>query len=155
MCLAGGSPSPTRYGATMEAERTAKRVRRRPALLVAGILTIAAGLLVHFTMTDAVGQLAADALYAVLVYLVVAFAFPAVRRNFVAAIAFAACALIELFQLTDVPLLLAEAFPPARLVLGTTFAPLDLVAYAVGVAVACIVDVLAQRPRREPPVAPS
>ncbi|WP_157509428.1 DUF2809 domain-containing protein [Glaciibacter superstes] len=129
--------------------------RRRPALLVVGILTIAAGHLVHFTMTDAAGQLAADALYAVLAYLVIALAFPVLRRALVAVIAFAACALIELFQLTDVPLLLAEAFPPARLVLGTTFAPLDLVAYAVGVVAACILDGLARRTRRESPTAPS
>lgn len=129
--------------------------RRRPALLAAGILTIAAGLLVHFTMTDAAGQLAADAFYAVLAYLVIALAFPVLRCAVVAVLAFAACALVELLQLTDVPLLLAEAFPPARLVLGTTFAPLDLVAYAVGVMVACILDGLARRSRPESPVAPS
>lgn len=41
----------------------------------------------------------------------------------------------------------AEAFPPARLVFGTTFTAADLGLYAVGVAAATAADALASRAR--------
>lgn len=43
---------------------------------------------------------------------------------------------IEFFQLTGIPADLAKVFPPVRLVLGTSFVALDLLAYLVGAALA-------------------
>ncbi len=87
----------------------------------------------------------ADALYAVLMYTVVIFVLPRIRPIMAAGIAYALCVVIELAQVTDGPAALAAAFPPARLILGTTFAPVDLVAYAVGAAVALVGDMVMRK----------
>lgn len=99
-----------------------------------------AGLAVHYASTGLVGDFVGDALYAVMVYLVLSFALVRMPGWRVAAIAMLCCAGIELFQLTGVPVALAGSFPPARLVLGTTFSAVDLVAYVLGVAAAAGVD---------------
>ncbi|WP_167041181.1 DUF2809 domain-containing protein [Salinibacterium sp. ZJ454] len=127
-------------------------LRSRPrTLLAAGVLVTAAGLLVHFTLAGAAADFTADALYAVLAYLVVALLAPRMPPAAVAGIAYGLCALIELGQLTGLPAALAVLFPPARLLLGTTFAPLDLLAYAVGVAGALLAEwlLLARRAHRD------
>ena len=87
----------------------------------------------------------ADALYAVLIYLLVAILLPRASSVAVAGIALAFCVAIELFQLTGVPGILSDAFPPARLVFGTTFAPVDLIAYALGTGVALAADAAVRR----------
>jgi hypothetical protein len=112
--------------------RPTAALRRRGWLLGAGALIIAIGLLVHATASGPAGDFAADALYAVLIYLIVAVLIPRAGSLLVAGIALAFCVAIELFQLTGVPSALAEIAPLTRLVLGTTFAPVDLVAYALG-----------------------
>lgn len=114
--------------------------RRRPALASAGVLVVAAGLSVHYLAAGALASLFADALYAALVYLIVAFLTPRTPPARVAVIAAALCAVVELFQLTGVPSRLAEAAPPIALVLGTTFVAWDLVAYVVGAALAGLAD---------------
>ncbi|WP_166874312.1 DUF2809 domain-containing protein [Salinibacterium sp. ZJ450] len=125
-------------------------LRSRPRTLLAGVLVTAAGLLVHFTLAGAAADFTADALYAVLAYLVVALLAPRMPPAALAGIAYGLCALIELGQLTGLPAALAVLFPPARLLLGTTFAPLDLLAYAVGVAGALLAErLLARRADRE------
>ena len=57
-----------------------------------------------------------------------------------AAIALAWCIAIELFQLTGLPDRWGAAFWPAMLVLGTVFAPEDLVMYGVGVLLMLALD---------------
>ena len=54
--------------------------------------------------------------------------------------AFALCVAIEVLQLTGAPAGLAEFFPVARLLLGTTFSAIDLVAYLVGMLGAAVVS---------------
>lgn len=54
--------------------------------------------------------------------------------------ALAVCWAIELFQATGVPAQLAQVFPPIRLLLGTTFVPIDLLSYALGVGLAVAAD---------------
>ncbi|WP_160175857.1 DUF2809 domain-containing protein [Cryobacterium roopkundense] len=114
--------------------------RRRLALFAAGALVVAVGLAVHFQAGGTAASLAADALYAALVYLIVAFLAPRSAPVRVAATAAGLCVVVELFQLTGVPSLLAEAWPPTALVLGTTFVAWDLVAYLVGAALAGLAD---------------
>ncbi|GAB3618219.1 hypothetical protein GCM10027416_27760 [Okibacterium endophyticum] len=101
---------------------------------------IVAGLISRFVIPGLAGDIAGGALYAALVYLIIALIAPRARALAVALIAFGACALVELLQLTPLPATLGAAFPPARLILGSTFVPLDMVAYALGAFVTAVVD---------------
>jgi len=108
------------------------------------VVVVVAGLLVG---SNPVG----DALYAVLVYVLVVFVAPSMAAARAAALAFGVCAAIELLQLTGFPAAVVDVVPVARYVLGTTFHAPDLLAYAVGVAVAAVTDVLVRRRRRLSP----
>ena len=119
---------------------------RRLALLFAATDVAVLGLVLHFFVPGDISSLITDALFTVLVYLLLALALPAARKIWVALAAFGVSAFIEIAQLTGVPAQLAESFPPSRLVFGTTFSALDLVAYAVGAAVVWMADTaLSQR----------
>ena len=123
------------------------RARRRLALGLAAVVVVAVGLA---TRRDGlVWDLVGSALYAALVHVLLALVAPRARSALVGLVAFAVCVVVELAQLTPVPAALAAAFPPAALVLGTTFAAQDLPAYAVGAALAATADhVLRRRARR-------
>ena len=114
--------------------------RSRVRIVAVAVLVIAAGLLVHSTVPGLVGDVTADALYALLVYLVAAFLLPRASALVPAAVALMVCFLIEAWQLTGTPAALVDLFPPARLLVGTTFAALDLAAYAAGVLVGVLAD---------------
>jgi hypothetical protein len=113
---------------------------RRVRLAVALVLVVLAGLSVshlwHGPLSGAVG----DALYAVMVYLLVAFLAPKARTAAVGGVALGLCMMIELAQLTGVSATLVQAWWPARYVLGTTFQAVDLVAYAVGTVSVAVLD---------------
>ncbi|MGO4103424.1 DUF2809 domain-containing protein [Leifsonia sp. YAF41] len=125
--------------------RPVRTGRRRAWLLGCAAGVLATGLLVHVIGSGPAGDFTADALYAVLIYLLVALLLPRASSVTVAGIALAFCGAIELFQLTGVPGILSDAFPPARLVFGTTFAPVDLIAYALGTGVALAADAAVRR----------
>ncbi|WP_210509162.1 DUF2809 domain-containing protein [Naasia sp. SYSU D00057] len=114
--------------------------RARVRIVAAAVLVIAAGLLVHSTVPGLPGDVTADALYALLAYLVAAFLLPRGPALVLAALALALCCLIEVWQLTGTPAALVDVFPPARLLVGTTFSALDLAAYAAGVLVGVLAD---------------
>lgn len=118
---------------------------RRLWLLVVGAVIIAVGLTTHVVGTGPLADFAGDALYAVMVYLVIACVFPRARVLAVGFSALAVCTLIEVFQLTGLPALWAESFWPVRLVLGAGFDARDLIAYAVGAAVATVCDLAVAR----------
>ena len=86
-------------------------------------------------------------MYAAFVYTLLVVVAPRARPSLVATLAFAVCVLVELAQLTGVPARVVDAVPVARYALGTTFAAVDLVAYAVGVALAALVRWRAAVPR--------
>lgn len=113
---------------------------RRTFLLGAAALTIVVGLTVHTFATGPLADPAGDVLYAVMASLLVAFLMPRWNAWLVATVAFALCTAIELFQLTGVPIRLAERWAPIRLVLGTTFVPTDILAYAAGAGFVLIVS---------------
>lgn len=112
----------------------------RTILLGAAALTIVIGLTVHAFATGPLADPAGDVLYAIMASLLVAFLMPRWSAWLVATVAFAFCAAIELFQLTGVPIRLAEQWAPIRLVLGTTFVPTDFLAYAAGAGFVLIVS---------------
>jgi len=117
--------------------------RRRVMALTGLVLVIAAGLLVHAALPDtAVTDIAGDALYALVAYLLVVVLAPRLPAWAAGAIAASWCIGVELFQLTGIPLRAAAAFPPVVLVLGTVFDPRDLVVYAVSIAGAALLDTL-------------
>lgn len=119
--------------------------RRRALLLVAAIVTVVAGLTVHETVDSWAGAFAGDALYAVLVFLLVAVVAVRASSAVVGGVAFALCAAVEVFQLTGVPASLSATIPGAELVLGSTFQWSDLLAYAVGAALAAATDAEVRR----------
>ncbi|WP_426593965.1 DUF2809 domain-containing protein [Cellulomonas sp. McL0617] len=88
-----------------------------------------------------------DALYAVLVYVLVVGVVPRVRVTRAAPVALGICVAVELFQLTGLPATIVATRPSARYVLGTTFHAPDLLAYAVGVALAAGLDLAIARLR--------
>lgn len=118
---------------------------RRRRLLIAGVLVVATGLAVHLIGSGPVADFSGDALYAVMIYLVLAAVFARAHSWVIGAAAVAACTLIELFQLTGLPGSWAEAFWPVRLALGAGFDARDLVAYAVGAAAATLCDLALRR----------
>jgi len=115
-------------------------LNRRARLAMALVMIVLAGLFLsrfwHGPMAGAVG----DGLYAVMVYLLVAFVMPKARAAAVGGIAFGLCVMIELTQLTGVSAAVVHAWWPARYVLGTTFHAADLVAYAVGAVSGAVLD---------------
>jgi len=120
-------------------------VRQRTVAALAAVGLVGLGLVVargDGVVADKVG----DVLYAALVYVLLVVVAPRARPWTLAAVAFGVCVLVELAQLTGIPAAIVDVVPAARYVLGTTFVALDLVAYAVGVALAAFV--------RRPPVVP-
>ncbi|MFB9311356.1 DUF2809 domain-containing protein [Agromyces hippuratus] len=59
-----------------------------------------------------------------------------------AATAFGFATVVELSQLTELPQRVVDAFPPSRLLLGSAFDPIDLVAYAAGAVLAFVVQLV-------------
>ena len=126
-------------------DRDATVRTRRRRLLIAAALVIVIGLAVHLIGSGPVADFAGDALYAVMIYLVIATVFARARSWVVGTAAIVVCTLIEVFQLTGLPGVWAEAFWPVRLVLGAGLDARDLIAYAVGAIVATVWDPAARR----------
>ena len=125
--------------------------RRRVRAAVLAVVTVAAGLLVTVAGGGgALPDIAGDALYAVLIFLLAVVIVPGARPWVPALAAAAWCVAVELLQLTDLPRTLAALFPPARLVLGTAFDPRDLFVYVVAVIAAATTDAAMHRIRRRP-----
>ena len=121
--------------------------RRRPwrATVLAGGLVVTAGLATARYGSGPVGDALGDALYAVLVLLLVALSVPRASRPVQAAVALALCWAVELAQATGGPAAVVAVLPPLRYLLGTTFVATVLLWYAIGVLVASSVTVLASR----------
>lgn len=133
---------------------------RRLLLALAAVVVVAAGLLVHaFAPGGFVGDAAGDALYAVLIVLLVAFVVPWWPSWASGSVALAWCVAVEFFQLTGLPAQWGAVFRPIGLVLGSGFAATDLLFYALGVGIAVAADALIRRPRgrgsRTPPTSAS
>jgi hypothetical protein len=127
---------------------------RRATNIGAALATIAVGLLVHMhggalgsTARDVVG----DALWAAMITWWVGAFFPNARPVSRYSAAYAICAAVEVSQLYHTPWLDAiRATTLGHLVLGSGFDPRDLLAYALGVAGAALLEaaVLARGRRR-------
>jgi hypothetical protein len=113
------------------------------------VVILAAGLGVRAVAGGPFAKYAGVALYAALVYALAVVLAPRLRPGVVAALALAFCWAVELAQLTPWPARLSARSTAARLVLGSTFNPPDLLWYAVGVAaMLALHQALALRRRR-------
>jgi hypothetical protein len=131
--LAGGGPVAGRVdsaNAMPQTLRTALRARLAPALAVP--LTIATGLAARVWLSGLPAKVAGDALYTVLVYVLVLLVSPATRPLRAFAIALGVSVAVELFQLTPYPAWLSSKHVLLRLVFGTTFGFVDIAGYVVG-----------------------
>lgn len=109
------------------------------------MLTIAAGLVVHRFGSGIPGDVAGDALYSALIYLVFVFLLPRQAQSLPAALAIIFCTAIEFLQLTELPSTVAAIFPPAALVLGAGFDQRDLLVYAFAVIGVMLLDIMISR----------
>ncbi|QIZ98421.1 DUF2809 domain-containing protein [Leifsonia sp. PS1209] len=131
------------------------RRSRRARLAVAAACILVAGLAVHAFADGPVGGFAGDALYAALIAVIVAFAVPRAARWVAPVVALAFCWAIEVLQLTPLPRAIEVAVPGSYFVFGSTFQWIDLVAYAVGVAVVAAVSRPAAGSSRDARTTPS
>lgn len=106
--------------------------RRRLAAAVAAAVTVGAGLGLRAAMAGDVAKYGGDALYTLLLVALVVLVAPSVRAWKAAAVALAVSWGVEFLQLSGVPAELSRHSVAARLVLGSTFGPQDLLWYAVG-----------------------
>jgi hypothetical protein len=112
----------------------ALRARRAALLLVPA--TIAAGLGSRAVLGGLPAKMAGDALYTVLIYVLVVVVRPGVRLSRAFAIALGLSFAVELAQLTPYPAWLSSKHVILRLIFGTTFGFVDLAGYVVGAAFA-------------------
>ena len=118
--------------------------RSRLGLTLLSFVIIALGLASrrgYFPFPEALGNYPGDALWAWVVLLCVAWVRPAIAPGRLVAVSLAIAFAVELLQLYQAPWMQAlRAHPLAYLVLGNGFDPLDLLAYAIGIAGAAVVD---------------
>jgi hypothetical protein len=118
-------------------------VRARCA--IAAVVVLLAGLGLQLLERTVAIDLAGSALYACLVGLLVAIAWPRLSSPAVALIGFGVSSVVELLQLTGLPTAAVSAVPPLRLVFGSSFDPLDFLGYAVGAVLLLGVHAAARR----------
>jgi hypothetical protein len=120
--------------------------RQRSLYLILGMLVVAAGVAsrTFHSGVPLLDKYLGDALYAVLIYLLISAAWPGVAARRRALVAFGLVAAIEVFQLTGVPAQLARSGSPAlqiaAIVLGTKFSWYDLLAYAAGTGMVYLLE---------------
>ncbi|MGW7287883.1 ribosomal maturation YjgA family protein [Streptomyces sp. NPDC054847] len=118
----------------MTSQRLGGPSRTRMAAAAAAVLTVVAGLGVRAMAQGSVAKYAGDALYTVLILALVVLVAPRARPLAAAGAALVFSWAVEFLQLTPLPAELSGRSVVARLVLGSTFNPPDLLWYAVGAA---------------------
>lgn len=118
--------------------------RQRLPWSVAALATVALGLGARLVLAGSLAKVLGVTLWATLVYFLIVGVAPriTVRRAFLLCLAISWA--VEVFQLTDVPMLLHARHPAFALVFGTTFSGLDLPAYAAGAGLGALVHGLAR-----------
>ena len=131
--------------------------RGRLRLAAAAVAVISLGLLTraHLPIPNLIATYGGDTLYATLVYLIVALAWPGGPTFRLGLVALGLCFAVELSQLSQTPWLDAlRGTLPGRLVLGAGFLWSDLACYGVGVLLGAALDVALRRPPMPTRVAP-
>ena len=118
--------------------------RRRAGAIAAAFVTLGAGLAARAFLDGAPAKILGVALWATLVYWLVAFCAPTWRVAQVALSTLAISWTVELAQLTPVPAALSARHVLLRMIFGTTFSAWDLPMYVGGVALGAVVHRLAR-----------
>ncbi len=120
-------------------------ISRPVKLLVSLVVVIMTGLgsrMIHSGIL-LIDKYLGDALYAIMIYLILALAWNTSPRRR-AALALMIMTVLEAFQLTLIPLEMTKSgnilMKIVGRLLGTTFSWMDLTAYLVGITVVCLVD---------------
>jgi len=121
---------------------------RRWAAVAALPVVVALGLGARALLGGLPAKIAGDALYAVMVYVVVLIVRPDARPARVGLVALGVSFAVELAQLTPYPAWLSSRHVLLRLVFGSTFGFVDLAGYVVGAALAFAVDAQLSPSRR-------
>ncbi|GGL94401.1 hypothetical protein GCM10010129_42930 [Streptomyces fumigatiscleroticus] len=119
----------------------------RPVAAGAAVLTVGAGLGLRAVAAGSVAKYGGDALYTLLVLTLVVLVVPRVTPPVAAASALVISWGVELLQLSGIPADLSRHSVVARLVLGSTFDPPDLLWYAVGAGTGWLVHTAVGRRR--------
>jgi hypothetical protein len=118
--------------------------RTRTSYIAAALATIAAGLLVHLrggALSPVARDVIGDALWAAMIAWWIGGLVPSARPMSRYSAAYAVCVVVEVSQLYHTPWLdVLRATTMGHLVLGSGFDPRDLVAYALGVAGAALIE---------------
>lgn len=118
--------------------------RLRLTYVAAAIATIGLGLLVHLRgamLASAARDVIGDALWAAMIAWWVGALVPRIALPHRCAAAYAICVVVEVSQIYHAPWLDAlRATTPGHLVLGSGFDARDLVAYALGVGAAALIE---------------
>jgi hypothetical protein len=121
-----------------------RHIRSRARYAAAAVVTIIVGLLVHLrgdVLGPAARDMAGDALWAMMIVWWVGTIAPGARLLQRCAAAYAICAAVEVSQMYHAPWLDAlRSTTLGQLVLGSGFDARDLVAYALGVAAAALIE---------------
>jgi hypothetical protein len=120
-------------------------LRARLAPLLAVPLTVAAGLGSRKWLDGLVAKVAGDALYTVLIYVLVLVVRPDARLSRAFAIALGVSFAVEFFQITPYPAWLSSKHVILRLIFGTTFGFVDLAGYVVGAVSVVALHLLVRR----------
>ena len=116
----------------------------RAGYVALALATIALGLIVHLSaipMNPAVRDILGDALWAMMIAWFMGAIAPRMALGLRGLVAFGICVAVEVSQLVHAPALDAlRETTLGHLVLGSGFDPRDLVAYAVGVAAAVLLE---------------
>lgn len=113
--------------------------------VVGALASIAAGLAVRATLHGFFAKYGGDALWSCVVYALVVFVRPTISVRRAAATTLAISYAVELAQITPGPAWLSSKSALLRMVFGAVFSPYDLVAYTVGVSLACGAHAIARR----------
>lgn len=137
---------------TSEVPRSAGAVRRsRRRVSLAILVVVPLGMILR-QLPGEFGNLAAGACFPILFGAIFWLISPRLSSLACATLAFGLAAGIETAQLTPIPALLTNVFPPAYWLVGTTFAAIDLLGYALGaLALAALGPVLAAQMPAEGP----
>lgn len=124
--------------------------KRRISMGIIAVALVPIGLSARYLGAGLVADLSGGVLYAALFYALLALILPRVSARSIALLCLSWCVGIEFLQLSGLPETLAAHFPVAHLVLGSHFAPLDLLAYLLGAALGWALDSGIARMRRKP-----
>lgn len=123
--------------------------RNRLIYFTTALIVIALGLLSrrYPVLPSVLGKYPGDALWAIMIFCGIGFLLPRFTTKIVGAVAFGLCCAVEFFQLYHAPWIeTVRDTLPGRLILGRGFSWMDISAYAAGIIIACLIEIISCKP---------